>query len=786
MATTPLREALALAENEINAGRPGEALRQCDLLLGTHPRWLDAQRLKAKALVALDRLAEAEQLLDGILACNPEDVDAFCDRAYLMQRRGEPVGALACYRRACELARDNSQLRAMHNQMARQLGRAPYTPSHTGLARLYLRSELFAHAAREWDVALSANPNRLDAQIGMAETQWRMGAHARAQEICRFILRHMANCIKPLLLLVYYELEAGHQEEAQRLTQLVAEMDPEQRVAGELFGDLVAAGNTALAQLFRTAVRSQTTPLLRSGDSQTGIFPAIPAAPRPGTTPLPNGQLPTGPLFKPKTPPPPPDLAPTSKLTMPGATNGSNGSGRGTIEDYFSQSRAAMLPEDFGIVFRETEYMLWSRDNDEPNTAEIPAVNGTSAQQEAAPVEDDTDSRFVRWLQEQGARPLGADEAAEPTPVAPDEPIQVGLPPFLAQALATANDAPAVPQEAEAPSPAPAAETSSPAIPLPSTMPQDESVPASPETAADIAAPEPEPAPPPKPRKGTWTDITPDFAPKSGQPDIAEQGTVNLPVAPAGNNERAAAVPAVEENTEISLPAETTPQPDTAAMEQPATAAFAAPMGYERAEPAEPEPPATRDDEAPGAAAFGTASAEAVPPAPEASVAPHDSSPAAESAPPAETSTPTENMAAEATGNEEPAPLTIEAIQQGLESAGFARLDTGRLASVASSLDRAPDDSAAPALDVDHHLTLARDLRRQGRMGEALVEYRALVKASSDRMPEIIRDLRDAAIEDPREAEIHRLLGDAYIRQGDYVEALEAYNRASALRHEVG
>ena len=91
--------------------------------------------------------------------------------------------------------------------MARQLGRAPYTPSHTpGAALPALR--LFAHAVREWDVALNANPNRLDAQIGMAETQWRMGEHARAQEICRFILRHMANCIKPLLLLVYYELEA--------------------------------------------------------------------------------------------------------------------------------------------------------------------------------------------------------------------------------------------------------------------------------------------------------------------------------------------------------------------------------------------------------------------------------------------------------------------------------------------------------------------------------------------------------------------------------------------------
>ena len=116
-------------------------------------------------------------------------------------------------------------------------------------------------------------------------------------------------------------------------------MDPEQRVAGELFGDLVAVGNAALAQLFRMAVRTQTTPLLRADGSHTGIFPAIPAAPRPGTVPLPTGQLPTGPLFRPKSPPPPPDLAPTSKLTTPSRQNGSNGNGHGAIEDY-SASRA--------------------------------------------------------------------------------------------------------------------------------------------------------------------------------------------------------------------------------------------------------------------------------------------------------------------------------------------------------------------------------------------------------------------------------------------------------------
>jgi cytochrome c-type biogenesis protein CcmH/NrfG len=35
--------------------------------------------------------------------------------------------------------------------------------------------------------------------------------------------------------------------------------------------------------------------------------------------------------------------------------------------------------------------------------------------------------------------------------------------------------------------------------------------------------------------------------------------------------------------------------------------------------------------------------------------------------------------------------------------------------------------------------------------------------------------------EAPDHPELHRLLGDAYIRQGNYLQALEAYNRAVAL-----
>lgn len=697
MPTTPLREALQQAEAEINAGRPGEALRSCDQLLGTHPRWLAAQRLRAKSLVALNQLAEAEKLLDGILAAHPEDVEAFIDRAYLAQCKHDLMGALACYRRACELARDNAALRAIHNQLAVQLNRPAYTPSHTGLARLYQRSELFAHALREWDVALQANPNRLDAQIGMAETLWRMGDAQRAQEVCRYILRHMPTCLKPLLLLVVFELDAGHGAEAQRLTQMVAEMDPEQLVAGELFGDLVASGHVALAQLFRVAVRAQTTPLMAANQSQTGTFPAINGQARPGV-PQPTGQLATGPLFlRPKTNPLY-EPAPTSKLEFPtSAPSNGNGNGHGTIEDFFSQSRASEIPAEFEYVFKETEYMLWSRDQEEPITAEIPVIGSAptaSAPPAPAPspppsppaAPDEAEMRYIRFLQEQGARPL--DDTFAPTSLPATDSAKIAVPDFLIQAMAESAIT-------SAPSEDPVTAPPEPPEPIVPSQPFAPSPP--PE-----ATPEREPVP--------ATPMRPIEALPSGEPEAlaADNAPDPWPVAEEPAQVEDAALPAQELPPAAPLP---TPAPAQVASEPPAPVTTA---------------PAT------------------------------------------------------------PPPVTIEAIQQGLESAGFARLDTGRLAAVASSLDHAPPATPAPSVDADQHLEMARTLRRQGHMGEALVEYRALVKVATDRMPEIIRDLRDAAIEDPREAEIQRLLGDAYIRQGDYVEALEAYNQASALRHEVG
>jgi tetratricopeptide (TPR) repeat protein len=86
----------------------------------------------------------------------------------------------------------------------------------------------------------------------------------------------------------------------------------------------------------------------------------------------------------------------------------------------------------------------------------------------------------------------------------------------------------------------------------------------------------------------------------------------------------------------------------------------------------------------------------------------------------------------------------------------------------------APDDYPA-------RLERARQLRRDGRTDEALIEYRAVLKNAPDLFDSVLDELNEVLTASPEHPDVHRLLGDARIRQGDYLGALESYNRAVAL-----
>ncbi|MGO8947843.1 MAG: tetratricopeptide repeat protein [Ktedonobacterales bacterium] len=124
------------------------------------------------------------------------------------------------------------------------------------------------------------------------------------------------------------------------------------------------------------------------------------------------------------------------------------------------------------------------------------------------------------------------------------------------------------------------------------------------------------------------------------------------------------------------------------------------------------------------------------------------------------------------------------AADQQFTSSGFHGVETGA-GDAAPTVRREPglllpEQEAEPS-DHPARLERARQRRSAGQIDQALADYRLVLKNAPDLLADVMEDLNESLEEAPEHPEVHRLLGDAYIRQGNYLQALEAYNRAVAL-----
>jgi tetratricopeptide (TPR) repeat protein len=68
-----------------------------------------------------------------------------------------------------------------------------------------------------------------------------------------------------------------------------------------------------------------------------------------------------------------------------------------------------------------------------------------------------------------------------------------------------------------------------------------------------------------------------------------------------------------------------------------------------------------------------------------------------------------------------------------------------------------------------------------GSYDEAMQEYRLVIRNSPDLLGEVISNVRALLKLAPKYAPGYRVLGDAYMRQGEYLQAMEAYNKALTI-----
>ncbi len=687
MPQTALSEGLRAVEAEIAAGRAERALELCQQLQTRSPRALHVQRVLGEAYLALRKPREALGALDRVLAGNPEDARAYCARAIVQQIQGDPTAALGWYRRACDITPDDAVLRAAYGELAASLGQPPYTPSRAGLARLYLRGDLYDHAIREWEAILAEQPDHLEAQVGLAETLWRTGRVAAAIERCQRTLANVPSCVKPMLILAAIEHDAGREDEAQRIVRRAAELDPDARIGQALFADRLVAGDSALrALLFGEPRFTRATGAPIDTRRPTGSQPlSRPAAPASGPH---DGRAQAGP-----TPP-------------------------------------SALPPDFHTIFAETEYMLWNREEDEAlarqaeatqqATAALPAAPGSGpapaapgdttgrmaafvppAMRQAGMTMDETEARaainWIAWLRAQGARAQGGGAAGPAGRASATGPL-----PTVA--------APRGSRQAQA---------GLPTGPLP---------PPSPEALREMFA---------------------ELGADTTSHRIVEGQVVQSFVAPDVSDESAAETPraALSERDEGGTDG-------AGALGQP-----------EEAEPGDgaPRPSVTLEELEDAYSGSGFRSMEL-----------------------------------------RPGELALLAGQDGFAANG-ERADGGELRLPAEERDAAhtPDAVASEPMERDgppappapaqverepadyaERLERARRRRDEGELADAVSDYRLILKNAPDLLPEVLGDLDELLAAHADQPEVHRLAGDARIRQGDYLSAIEAYNRAVALSQE--
>ncbi len=96
---------------------------------------------------------------------------------------------------------------------------------------------------------------------------------------------------------------------------------------------------------------------------------------------------------------------------------------------------------------------------------------------------------------------------------------------------------------------------------------------------------------------------------------------------------------------------------------------------------------------------------------------------------------------------------------------------------------RVGDRDKAFDINVSNKERLLRGYQLQlaGAYDDAMVEYRIIIRKAPELLSEIISNVRALLKLSPRYSAGFRVLGDAYMRQGEYLQAMEAYNKALTI-----
>src|SRR5262249_37345641 len=84
---------------------------------------------------------------------------------------------------------------------------------------------------------------------------------------------------------------------------------------------------------------------------------------------------------------------------------------------------------------------------------------------------------------------------------------------------------------------------------------------------------------------------------------------------------------------------------------------------------------------------------------------------------------------------------------------------------------------------LNSHERLVRGYQYQlaGAYDEAMQEYRLIIRNAPELLDDVVSNMRALLKFNPRFSLGYRVLGDAYMRRGEYLQAMESYNKALTM-----
>lgn len=115
------------------------------------------------------------------------------------------------------------------------------------------------------------------------------------------------------------------------------------------------------------------------------------------------------------------------------------------------------------------------------------------------------------------------------------------------------------------------------------------------------------------------------------------------------------------------------------------------------------------------------------------------------------------------------------------QSHSIAHSQSGERIETVARLTKAPYENPS----YQDRLVKGYQYQLVGNYDEAMQEYRLIIRSATDLLSEVISNLRALLKLAPNYTAGYRVLGDAYMRQGEYLQAMEVYNKALTMTKKV-